>query len=98
MGFLTKLPGRSYRVNPGTSGSVGLFVGPIEVDEVSKRHYVENIDDMDDSVYAILGNRVGKIAENRQTKDRFRERRAADGNDSRPQHSQKVKRGKDRLQ
>jgi hypothetical protein len=64
---------------------------------VSKRHNVENFDDMDESVYAILGNRAAKIAENRETKDRFRERRAADGNESRP-HSNKIKRGKDRLQ
>jgi hypothetical protein len=78
--------------------SAGLFVGPIEVDEVSKRHYVENIDDMDDSVYAILGNRAGKIAENRETRDRFRERRAADGGEGRPHHPNKVKRGKDRVQ
>lgn len=79
------------------SESVGLFVGPTEVDEVSKRHYVENIDDMDESVLAILGNRVSKIAENRETRDRFRERRAADGSEGRPQHN-KIKRGKDRLQ
>jgi hypothetical protein len=84
-------------VKPGNWESVGLFVGPTEVDEVSKRHYVENIDDMDESVLAILGNRVGKIAENRETKDRFRERRAADGSEGRPQHN-KIKRGKDRLQ
>ncbi len=64
---------------------------------MSKRHYVENIDEMDESVLAILGNRVGKIAENRETKDRFRERRAADGSEGRPQ-SNKIKRGKDRLQ
>jgi hypothetical protein len=64
---------------------------------VSKRHYVENIDDMDDSVLAILGNRVGKIAESRETRDRFRERRAADGHEGRPQHN-KIKRGKDRLE
>jgi hypothetical protein len=50
---------------------------------------------MDESVLAILGNRVGKIAENRETKDRFRERRAADGSEGRPQHN-KIKRGKDR--
>ena len=62
---------------------------------MSKRHYVENLDDMDESVLAILGNRVGKIAENRETKDRFRERRAADGQENRPQHN-KIKRGKDR--
>lgn len=62
---------------------------------MSKRHYVENLDDMDESVLAILGNRVSKIAENRETKDRFRERRAADGQESRPQHN-KIKRGKDR--
>jgi hypothetical protein len=62
---------------------------------VSKKHYVENIDDMDDSVLAILGNRVAKIAENRETRDRFRERRAADGSESRPHHN-KIKRGKDR--
>ena len=98
MGFLTKPPGRSSRGNPGISDSAGLFVGPNEVDEVSKRHYVENFDDMDDSVYAILGNRVGKIAENRETRDRFRERRAADGTDSRPHHPNKVKRGKERMQ
>lgn len=79
---------------PALSGKVGLFVGPIEVDEVSKRQNVEDIDDMDDSVYAILGNRVSKIAENRETKDRFRERRAGEG-ESRP-HSNKIKRGKDR--
>jgi hypothetical protein len=84
-------------VQPGERESVGLFVGPTEVDEVSKRHYVENIDDMDESVLAILGNRVGKIAENRETRDRFRERRAADGSEGRPQHN-KIKRGKDRLQ
>lgn len=64
---------------------------------MSKRHYVENIDDMDDSVYAILGNRASKIAENRETRDRFRERRAPDGQDNRPQPN-KIKRGKDRLQ
>lgn len=64
---------------------------------MSKRHYVENIDDMDESVLAILGNRVGKIAENRETRDRFRERRSADGYEGRPQHN-KIKRGKDRLQ
>ncbi|HSD69151.1 MAG: hypothetical protein L0Y45_07090 [Woeseiaceae bacterium] len=64
---------------------------------MSKRHYVENIDDMDESVLAILGNRVSKIAENRETRDRFRERRAADGSEGRPQHN-KIKRGKDRLQ
>ena len=84
-------------MKPGDRESVGLFVGPTEVDEVSKRHYVENIDDMDESVLAILGNRVSKIAENRETKDRFRERRAADGSEGRPQHN-KIKRGKDRLQ
>ncbi|HEX9851401.1 MAG TPA: hypothetical protein VGA68_00230 [Woeseiaceae bacterium] len=62
---------------------------------MSKKHYVENIDDMDDSVLAILGNRVAKIAENRETRDRFRERRAADGSEGRP-HNNKIKRGKDR--
>lgn len=64
---------------------------------MSKRHYVENLDDMDESVLGILGNRVSKIAENRETKDRFRERRAADGQEGRPQNN-KIKRGKDRLQ
>ena len=62
---------------------------------MSKKHYVEDIDDMDDSVYSILGNRVAKIAENKETKDRFRERRAGEGHEGRP-HANKVKRGKDR--
>ena len=64
---------------------------------MSKRHYVEDLDDMDDSVYSILGNRFNKIAEARETRDRFRERRAAEGPEQRPP-LHKSKRSKSRDQ
>ncbi|MGH8223785.1 MAG: hypothetical protein ACREQZ_12510 [Woeseiaceae bacterium] len=61
---------------------------------MSKKRYVEEFDDLDDSVFDMLGNQYSKIAESR---DRLRERHAADGQDVR-QASHKHKRGRARPQ
>ena len=66
-----------------------------EAKEVSKKRYVDSIDEMDDSTYALLGSRVSKLAVDSGGKSRFRERRAND----RQEHyapSPKVKRTRDR--
>lgn len=45
---------------------------------MSKKHYVDEIDDMDDSTYSLLGSRLSKLTKAEPGKDRFRERRASD--------------------
>lgn len=52
-----------------------------EAKEVSKKRYVDSIDEMDDSTYALLGSRVSKLAAGSGGKSRFRERRANDRQD-----------------
>ncbi len=62
---------------------------------MSKKRYVDSIDDMDDSTYALLGSRASRLAAGGGGKSRFRERRATD----RQEHyasSPKVKRQRDR--
>ncbi|HEX7061634.1 MAG TPA: hypothetical protein VF200_06660 [Woeseiaceae bacterium] len=44
---------------------------------MSKKRYVDAIDDMDDSTYELLGSRVSKLAAG-NGKSRFRERRAGE--------------------
>lgn len=48
---------------------------------MSKKRYVDSIDEMDDSTYALLGSRVSKLAVDSGEKSRFRERRANDRQD-----------------
>lgn len=48
---------------------------------MSKKRYVDSIDEMDDSTYSLLGSRVSKLAVEGSGKSRFRERRANDRND-----------------
>jgi hypothetical protein len=48
---------------------------------VSKKRYVDSIDEMDDSTYSLLGSRVSKLAVEGGGKSRFRERRANDRGD-----------------
>lgn len=45
---------------------------------MSKKRYVDAIDDMDDSTYELLGSRVSKLAGHDGGRSRFRERRAND--------------------
>jgi hypothetical protein len=52
-----------------------------EAKEVSKKRYVDAIDEMDDSTYSLLGSRVSKLAVDSGGKARFRERRANDRQD-----------------
>lgn len=66
-----------------------------EAKEVSKKRYVDSIDEMDDSTYALLGSRVSKLAVDSGGKNRFRERRANDRQDHYAP-SPKVKRTRDR--
>lgn len=62
---------------------------------MSKKRYVDNIDELDESTYSLLGSRVSKLAIDSGGKNRFRERRANDRQDySAP--SPKVKRMRDR--
>ena len=49
-----------------------------EAKDVSKKHYVDDIEDIDDSTYSLLGSKVAKLAADHHGKDRFRERRASD--------------------
>ncbi len=62
---------------------------------MSKKRYVDSIDEMDDSTYALLGSRASKLAVEGGGKSRFRERRAND----RQEHyapSPKLKRARER--
>lgn len=61
---------------------------------MSKKRYVDAVDDMDDSTYELLGSRVSKLAVDNGSKNRFRERRANERQDYAP--SQKSKRSRDR--
>jgi hypothetical protein len=63
---------------------------------VSKKRYVDDIDDIDDSTYSLLGSKVAKLAADNHGKDRFRERRANDRQDHYAP-SPKVKRARERL-
>ncbi|MEX2496780.1 MAG: hypothetical protein WD448_11865 [Woeseia sp.] len=49
---------------------------------MSKKHYPDNIEDMDESTYELLGSKLSKLATESRSKNRFRERRAADRQDS----------------
>lgn len=59
---------------------------------MSKKRYVDAIDDMDDSTYELLGSRVSKLATGGNGKSRFRERRPGDRESQAP----KAKRSRDR--
>jgi hypothetical protein len=62
---------------------------------VSKKRNLDNIEDMDESTYELLGSKLSKLASTSRSKDRFRERRAGDGSDSYAPAS-KVKRMRER--
>lgn len=62
---------------------------------MSKKRNLDNIEDMDESTYELLGSKMSKLASPGRNKDRFRERRAGDGND-RYVPAAKVKRMRDR--
>lgn len=63
---------------------------------MSKKHYVDDIEDIDDSTYSLLGSKVAKLAAELHGRDRFRERRATDRQDHYAPSS-KVKRVRERL-
>lgn len=48
---------------------------------MSKKHHVDEMEDLDDSAYELLGNKVSRLAIEGHGKDRFRERRASDRQD-----------------
>lgn len=48
---------------------------------MSKKRDLDNIEDMDESTYELLGSKLSKLATASRSKDRFRERRANDRND-----------------
>jgi hypothetical protein len=48
---------------------------------VSKKRNLDNIEDMDESTYELLGSKVSKLASASRSKERFRERRANEGSD-----------------
>ena len=48
---------------------------------MSKKRDLDNIDDMDESTYELLGSKLAKLATASRSKDRFRERRANDRSD-----------------
>jgi hypothetical protein len=52
-----------------------------EAKDVSKKRNLDNIEDMDESTYELLGSKVSKLATASRGKDRFRERRANDRQD-----------------
>jgi hypothetical protein len=62
---------------------------------VSKKRNLDNIEDMDESTYELLGSKLSKLASTGRSKDRFRERRAGEGHDSYAP-APKVKRMRDR--
>lgn len=63
---------------------------------MSKKHYVDDIEDIDDSTYSLLGSKVAKLAAEHHGRDRFRERRANDRQDHYAP-SPKVKRARERF-
>ncbi|MGH8193327.1 MAG: hypothetical protein ACREQ8_02850 [Woeseiaceae bacterium] len=62
---------------------------------MSKKRHADTIDELDESTYNLLGSRVSKLAIHKAGKNRFRERRANDGQDQNAL-PQKVKRMRDR--
>jgi hypothetical protein len=62
---------------------------------VSKKRNLENIEDMDESTYELLGSKLSKLATASRSKERFRERRANDHSDGYAA-APKVKRMRDR--
>ena len=48
---------------------------------MSKKRNLDNIEDMDESTYELLGSKLSKLASASRSKERFRERRANEGND-----------------
>lgn len=66
-----------------------------EAKEVSKKHYVDELEDMEDSAYQLLGSRFPNLAKGGNGKDRFRERRASDQQEHYAP-APKVKRARDR--
>jgi hypothetical protein len=67
-----------------------------EAKDVSKKHNVDEIEDLDDSAYELLGNKFSRLAKEGHGKDRFRERRAIDRQDYYAP-SPKVKRSREKL-
>lgn len=63
---------------------------------MSKKRYVDDIEDIDDSTYSLLGSKVAKLAADHHGKDRFRERRANDRQDPYAPSS-RVRRARERL-
>ncbi|HZD51955.1 MAG TPA: hypothetical protein VE175_02815 [Woeseiaceae bacterium] len=61
---------------------------------MSKKRYVDALDEMDDSTYELLGSRISKLAPGTGGKSRFRERRASERRDDR--RPPKPKRPRDR--
>ena len=49
---------------------------------MSKKRDLENIEDIDESTYELLGSKLSKLATASRSKDRFRERRADDRYDA----------------
>jgi hypothetical protein len=49
---------------------------------VSKKRKLDNIEDIDESTYELLGSKLSKLATESHGKDRFRERRANDRQDN----------------
>jgi hypothetical protein len=80
----------------GCAVSSFLLAGAIRGErEVTKKHYVDEIEDLDESAYELLGNRFSRLAKDGNGKDRFRERRANDRQDYYAPVP-KVKRARDR--
>ncbi|MEX2123000.1 MAG: hypothetical protein WD795_03835 [Woeseia sp.] len=64
---------------------------------MSKKRNLDNIEDMDESTYELLGSKLSKLATESRSKERFRERRATDRQDSYAP-APKVKRMRERLE
>lgn len=77
------------------SGRLGGALYGFEAKEVSRKNHVEGLEDLDDSAYELLGNKVSRLAKEGHGKDRFRERRAGDRQE-RYAPSPKVKRTRER--
>lgn len=62
---------------------------------MSRKHHADDLEDLDDSAYELLGNKVSRLAKEGHGKDRFRERRAGDQQDYYAP-SPKLKRNRDK--
>ena len=62
---------------------------------MSKKNQMDDLEDLDDSAYELLGNKVSRLAKEGHARDRFRERRAGDRQDHYTP-SPKVKRNRDK--